>query len=206
MKQQEKTRRTREHILSVAMEEFGTKSYETASINNICSTGGISKGLLYHNFKNKDELYLQCVKESYDQMIRHLKAEGLSTGEVSGSFRRLLQLRQEFFLNHPYYANIFFQSVLQPPKHLTGGLKSIRREFDDFCTETYRGMLSRLSLREGITEEMALEYFSAFTEMFNRYFQSRAEEGGDYHTLIEDHEGKLPAIWDMMIYGVAQQN
>ncbi len=39
--------------------EFGTKNYESASVNAICNTGQISKGLFYHN-KNKDEIYLEC--------------------------------------------------------------------------------------------------------------------------------------------------
>ena len=61
MKQQEKTQKTRERILAAALEEFGRKSYDAAAINSICEAGQIPKGLLYHNFKNKDQLYLACV-------------------------------------------------------------------------------------------------------------------------------------------------
>lgn len=61
MKQSEKTKRTKEKIMAAAMEEFGTKSYDAASLNTMCIENQISKGLIYHNFKNKDQLYLQCV-------------------------------------------------------------------------------------------------------------------------------------------------
>ncbi len=37
MKQEEKTKRTRERILEAALTEFGTKRYEAASISSICS-------------------------------------------------------------------------------------------------------------------------------------------------------------------------
>lgn len=47
MKQQEKTQKTRERILAAALAEFGSKSYDAASINSICEAGGIPKGLLY---------------------------------------------------------------------------------------------------------------------------------------------------------------
>mgnify|MGYP003184531549 CR=1 FL=1 len=63
MKKQEKTQKTKERILTAALQEFGTKSYDTASINSICEIGKIPKGLIYHNFKGKDELYLLCVKK-----------------------------------------------------------------------------------------------------------------------------------------------
>ena len=57
MKQQEKTQRTRERILEAAVVEFGTKSYEAASINAICARSGVPKGLLYYHFPSKDALY-----------------------------------------------------------------------------------------------------------------------------------------------------
>ena len=56
MRKEEKTRRTYERILSAAIAEFGTKSYDSASLTTLCNENQISKGLVYHNFKNKDEL------------------------------------------------------------------------------------------------------------------------------------------------------
>ena len=73
MKQSEKTKRTKEKIMAAAMEEFGTKSYDAASLNTMCIENQISKGLIYHNFKNKDQLYLQCVGQCYAQMTEYLQ-------------------------------------------------------------------------------------------------------------------------------------
>ena len=46
MKQEERTRITYEKILAGAIKEFGTKSYENASLNTICNENHIAKGLL----------------------------------------------------------------------------------------------------------------------------------------------------------------
>ncbi len=43
MKQSQKTLRTRQRILSAAIEEFGAYGYEKGSINRICSENGILK-------------------------------------------------------------------------------------------------------------------------------------------------------------------
>ena len=61
MKKEEKTELTKKKILSAALQEFGSNGYRGASLNAICESG-TPKGLLYHNFKNKDALYLSCVK------------------------------------------------------------------------------------------------------------------------------------------------
>ena len=42
MKKQEKTQKTKERILAAALQEFGTKSYDTASINSICEIDAVS--------------------------------------------------------------------------------------------------------------------------------------------------------------------
>ena len=60
MKQREKTELTVQRILSAAIAEFGVNGYAGGAVNNICKAG-INKGLIYHNFKGKDELYLTCL-------------------------------------------------------------------------------------------------------------------------------------------------
>lgn len=45
-------------ILNAALKEFAQKGYKDASTNEIVKTAGISKGLLFHYFKNKKELFL----------------------------------------------------------------------------------------------------------------------------------------------------
>lgn len=206
MKQEEKTRRTQERILTAALAAFGAKGYESASINAICSASQAPKGLIYHNFKSKDELYLQCVRQCYQQMTEYLMSQEQVRHDAQAGMKTLLTLRQKFFSDHPHYADLFFHSLLQPPKHLLSQIKEARRNYDEFCAGRYREILNCLSLRDGITERTALEYFSIFMEMYNGYFQSKAGQGGDYRALIEAHEEKLAEILDIALYGIAKQN
>lgn len=205
MKQQEKTQKTKERILAAALEESGRRSYDAASVNSICEAGQIPKGLIYHNFKGKDELYLQCVKACYDEMTKSLKAQPFEIRDAKESLQNFLLVRQRFFQENPNYANIFFNAVLQPPRHLIPALTQLRSGFDAFFRQYYLAVLDCLTLRDRITKEMALEYFLSVSEMFNRYFQKKADQMGDYRELIEDHEGRLSAIFDIMLYGVAKE-
>lgn len=45
-------------ILNAALKEFAHKGYKNASTNEIVKDAGISKGLLFHYFKNKKELFV----------------------------------------------------------------------------------------------------------------------------------------------------
>lgn len=48
MKPEEKSQKSRAHILEYAFAEFADQGYLGASVNTICTVGKISKGLLYH--------------------------------------------------------------------------------------------------------------------------------------------------------------
>lgn len=69
MRKEEKTRLRREKIITAALFEFATKGYQGFVINELCKVDGISKGVLYHNFSGKSDLYLTCFQESFEKAL-----------------------------------------------------------------------------------------------------------------------------------------
>lgn len=205
MKQSEKTKNTYNKILQSAIEEFGENGYDNASLNTICTKYSISKGLIYHNFKNKDELYLCVVESCFTNLVKYLKKGDYSNGNVWENMKRLLTLRQEFFEKFKNYRNIFFGVVLSPPNHLIGEIQNIRKEYDLFNIEIFKELLKNVKLREGITEEMAISYFLAYQEMFNGYFQNKICKSEDLQLIVKEHDSKLLPILDVMLYGIASE-
>ena len=205
MKKEEKTRLSRERILKAALEEFGTKGYENASLNSMCAAHQISKGLLYHNFENKDALFLACAEACYRDMTEYLKAEVTEPGDVRQEIQVMMDRRQSFFRAHPWYSRIFFQTVLQPPVHLQEKLREIRRTYDEFNAARFRAVLERLPLRKELSMEQAMGCFFAFQEMYNAYFRSRACEADDFDGLIRAHEVRLSDLLDILLYGIVSR-
>jgi AcrR family transcriptional regulator len=62
MRKKEKTFDRKEELLKAAEEEFTTRSYAEASLNNIIKRAGISKGTFYYHFQDKQDLYLTLLK------------------------------------------------------------------------------------------------------------------------------------------------
>lgn len=208
MRQAERTEKTYRKILLSAIEEFGRNGYDNTSINIICSKYEISKGLIYHNFKNKDELYLCSVKECFEKLVIYLKNTELKDTEFSEvscyeNIKRLLLLRQKFFEEYESYRNVFLGAILNPPKHLIKEVQIIRKEYDDFNVDRFKELLKCLKLRKGVTEEMAITYFLAYQEMFNCYFQNKIYKSNDLSVVGKEHDLKLLSILDVMLYGIA---
>ena len=111
MKQLEKTRITRDRIISAAMDEFGKSGYSGASLNNICEHG-IPKGLIYHNFKGKDDLYLSCVEICFNGLTEYI-----NTAEVGNDLQKYISARLCYFRENENEAHIFLMQYCSLPEH-----------------------------------------------------------------------------------------
>ena len=102
MKQAEKTELTKKRILRAALQEFGSKGVSgKASLNAICEAG-IPKGSLYHNFKNKDTLYLSCVAECFQALT-----QCLMEAEIDNDLKTYMRVRMALFNAHEMEVRIF---------------------------------------------------------------------------------------------------
>lgn len=204
MKQEERTKLTREKIISAAIQEFGNRSYKDASLNAICNEHHISKGLLYHNFKNKDDLYLECLTICYSRMIDNLAQTQLNAADAAKQLEYALKSRQHFFEENPQFTQLFFNSIFAPPEHLLTEIDSIRKNYNDYVEKQYYQILEHLELRDGISLEQAIAYLMMFQEMYNNYFRMAYLRNHDIHNLIDIHEERLLELLNLVLYGIAK--
>jgi len=200
MKKSQKTELTKERIIDAAISEFGEKGYEGSTINNICNNSCISKGLIYHNYENKDDIYMHCVEYTLNAFVDFMKAQ-----EIKDDMQKYMDLRYRFFNENNLLRRVFFEAVLQPPKHLELRIKELKKYLDDMNLSIYRAALKKVTLRKGVTEQEALDYYSIMQEMFNGYFNSSAYSDIAFSTLISHHESKLAKMFDFMLYGIAEE-
>ncbi|MEX1375928.1 MAG: TetR/AcrR family transcriptional regulator [Eubacteriales bacterium] len=64
----------RDRIINAAIDEFAANGYEKASTNEIVKNAGISRGLLYHYFKDKEELYDVLTKYSIETFVEKINS------------------------------------------------------------------------------------------------------------------------------------
>ena len=199
MRKETKTERTKERILAAAMDEFGSKGYAASSLNNICNAG-ISKGLLYHNFKSKDDLFLACVRRCFNTLSEYLKEKNIGT-----DMKKYAEVRLLFFREHENEARIFFDSILQPPENLKADIEKSRLEFDSFNRNLYERLLDHITLRPGVKKENCVLYLELLQYMFNCFFSSPAVGNLPFSEILSAHEKGLPRIFDFILYGIAEQ-
>ena len=94
----------REDILNAAIEVFGCVGYSAASTNEIVKKAKVSKGLLFHHFSNKENLYMACQLHVIDQytkfMVMHFD---MSSADFFDRILSNLRIKMEFGRRNPEY-------------------------------------------------------------------------------------------------------
>ncbi|GEN50910.1 TetR/AcrR family transcriptional regulator [Alkalibacterium pelagium] len=67
------SRETREKILNEAISVFEVKGYNKTSMRDIQIKAQVSKGTIYYHFKNKEELFLCCIKKVSEESLKSWK-------------------------------------------------------------------------------------------------------------------------------------
>ncbi len=92
----------REKIISAAQEAFADKGYRGTPVREIARMVGVTVGVLYLYFKNKEELYLEALREGmrfYKKGIREIECD-----DSEEAIRRYIK-------NHLEYSSVRKQSI-----------------------------------------------------------------------------------------------
>lgn len=199
-------------IIQACLEEFATNGYENTSTNKIINRAGISKGLLFHYFKNKKGLYLYLVEKSA-KLINQKLYDSLSEVQEVDFFERIKKtaiLKMEIFLKHPHEYHILLKTFFDTPKDLQEDIGQLFQKLQQQTAESNDKLLfsylTEKDLRVGLTREFALEYVMTVMEQFNRTLLKQYQ--GQEDVLLKDPEPLLERLnqyMDVIKYGVYRQ-
>lgn len=202
MNRDEKNLQTRRKIIDSAWQEFSEKSYGEASLNTVCATGNISKGIIYHYFKDKDELYLICVKECFDALASHLAGVApASVASIEVALESYFDARADFFASRPPYLKLFCQVAMNPPAHLLDAIAEITADFDALNISILTGLLEAAKLLPDITVGEVVEVFREYQDFVNTRLQMRPSRAGT----PEEHEKRRRRSLKILLYGVIER-
>jgi len=116
----------RDRILNAAMKEFA-RGYKNASTDNIVRESGISKGLLFHYFRTKKELFLFL----HDYALQMVLAEffnliNLKERDILERWRQIVLLKID--LVHKYPAIFAFVNAVYMKENDEAALEISRRK------------------------------------------------------------------------------
>src|SRR3954454_23301348 len=91
-----------DRIINAAIKEFAQKGYGNASTNEIVKEAGISKGLLFHYFGNKKQLFLFLFDYCYEMIADEFyKKINLNETDFFARMREAILIKMDLLANYP---------------------------------------------------------------------------------------------------------
>lgn len=202
MTQQERQQRSREEIFRAAQEEFGTAGYDGVNMERICANHGISKGMMYHYYTGKDELFLLCVERTFRELEAYIKGEmgALEKLAAQEAIEGFFGLRERFFEQSPLQKGIFESAMLRPPKHLAGQIEALRMPVRQLNREFITGLTARMPLRQGLDPEAAARYLESVEPFFQNILNDYCRDcpAQDVRSMLSAAGGLL----ELLLFGI----
>jgi AcrR family transcriptional regulator len=99
----------KERILLTAIDEFSRHGYAGASTNTIVASAGVSKGLLFHYYGNKKELFIECARFVFDKMESYILGRiDFQSDDIFDRITHSLRVKMQFCSEHPVFMGLAY--------------------------------------------------------------------------------------------------
>lgn len=100
---------TRQRLLEAAASVFSQKGLEQASVEQVASEAGFTKGAFYANFASKEELFLEILDERFAERVRVLDEIMDAGGSMEEQARAGGAEFQDYVKGDPEWERLFFE-------------------------------------------------------------------------------------------------
>ncbi len=153
----------REQLLTLGVRLFATRSLEDLSIETLAEEAGISRGLLYHYFGNKQEFHTAVVQRAADDLFAMTapSGDGSALEQLAGSLARYVD-----------YVAQNYQGYVSLLRGAAGGHEGLREVYEAsraaLTDRLFEGPVAQEAAALGLTDtpvvRLLVRGWAAFTE------------------------------------------
>ncbi len=146
-------------LMDVALRLFASEGYHNTTISKIARQAGISKGLIYNYFESKEELLLEIISKSFDEMASYFDPDHdgyLSEAEFELFIRKLFMAIREKL---PFW-RLFYQLLMQ---------KEVRGQFLKFSE-------SPVNTVQQIYSSSGIKFMDDLSKLIMDYFMRKKDK------------------------------
>ncbi len=199
-------REKREEILFAALVEFAEQGYDMASTNRIVQRAGISKGVLFKYFIDKENLFLNVLDHYIATIVESLGVPSEIDCQDLFDFIKGMSLKKiQFYKQQPVLYK-FFVRIVKDTSHpvyarAMASMKSMSEEYMKWILR----LIPSNQLREGVRPEQVLTIVTWVLEgLQNKYLEEIPQSVADetYDAYCEHLENEMEEYFDLLKLGL----
>jgi AcrR family transcriptional regulator len=134
-----------EEILETGIAEFAEKGLDRANVNVIAKNAGISVGVLYKYYGDKETFFLACLRKSLNVLESVLKEVVDSEDKILVRAEKMIRAVQAYSRKHSNYINMYNEITSGGSKKFA---KVLAKEIETVTSKAYSELIEK-AMRDG---------------------------------------------------------
>jgi TetR/AcrR family transcriptional regulator len=148
-----------EEILETGIAEFAEKGPDRANINVIAQKAGISVGVLYKYYEDKEAFFLACLRRSLDVLESVLREVIAGEDKLLVRAEKMIRAVQQYSRKYGNYINMYNEITSGSSKKHAPLLAA---EIESLTAKTYTGFIERAMKDKDIRDDIDPRLFAFF--------------------------------------------
>ena len=173
---QDRSRARQQRILDAALRVFSRKGYRNASVDEIASESGTSKGGVYFHFPSKDIIYLQLLDRTVARLRDKIEAAMAEHDHPIAKADAALLAVLRTFDKHATLARFFMVETLGAGRQFQRRMAETRAEFATIIRQHLDEAVDQGIIEPLDTDVAAQAWFGALYEVITSWVLMRKPE------------------------------
>ena len=192
--------KTREIILKAAEEEFASKGFYGARVDEIARSSTINKRIIYQNFNSKEQLYKEVLIHAYTKMARAESKLFTVQENATQTIKNLIRMYFDYLKSNPTYVSLILWENLHKGLYDNDlDFSNIKNKVYDFIYEVLQEGKKSGEFRGDFNEDQVILSILTFTFSYfsNRYTLSNLLMGKV--NFEKDYDERIAFVTDMIL-------
>jgi len=155
----------RKTILRAAVEVFARKGYHGCRIADVAREAGVAYGLVYHYFKNKEELLQLVFETGWGGFMSRIRDAAETSAPLEQKIRRIAQVAFEAYRIDPRGVRVLVLEFARSPSTGEANRRTAFAEVLGVITRMFERAQSRGELRAGLEPALCAAMLFGAVEM-----------------------------------------
>ncbi len=203
------SREKQERIIRIAVEEFGNKGFDGASINTMVDRMNIAKGSIFQYFGDKKGLFLFVFNRSVDMVKDYLRTirDQSADQDIAMRLNKTLTAGIHFITNHPLLYRLYMKVLFDPKAPFRDEiLISLRKHSVEYLKSLLENAFSKNELNTNIDMDKAAFVLDAVMDRFLQAHTIRHLDSGlgIFEASTDTTQAWIDEISEMICTGIAK--
>lgn len=177
-------------ILEAALVEFADKGYKKASTNTIVREAGVSKGLLFHYFISKKELFILLYSHAREVITSELYEKvNFGDKDVLNRMTESTVVKVQSYISHPLFMQLFEKFPLVEDQEIIDKINHLNKRVQE---DTYKKIFTDIdyyAFQEELNIDRCLQVVRWTVDKISmdwQILQNQSNKAPDFEVLKEN--------------------